>query len=88
MHDGDEAIGRRLGADVLPREVAPQQVTDEARLAHGILPNEKHHWLGVKVAIIHDRRVEFAKFVGLRVCKGAWRAKGKGFRAMPCKRFA
>ena len=52
VHHGDEAIGRRLRANVRAREVAAQQVLDEGCLTHRVLAEEQHHRLGVKVSIL------------------------------------
>ena len=43
VHDRDEPVGRRLGADVLVGKVAAEQIADEGGLADRVLADEQHH---------------------------------------------
>ena len=65
VHHRDEAVRRRLRADVLPREVATEQVADERGLPDRVLADEQDHRLGVEIAVVEDGRVEVAELVRL-----------------------
>lgn len=46
---------RPTWTDSLSRKILFQETSNEGRLAHRILTQYEHHWLGVKVARSHGR---------------------------------
>jgi hypothetical protein len=60
-----KAICGGLRPYVAPRVVPPQQKLDEGGLACGVLAQEQHARLGLKVALIQDGAEKGAEFEGL-----------------------
>jgi len=54
-----------LGTDVRARELLLEQVLNEGGLSGGVLSEQEHHGLGIKVCVAHDRGVEVGKAIQL-----------------------
>lgn len=56
LHHGHKSVRRRLWTDANAGEVAFEEVADERRLAHGVLAEQQHHRLRIKVPVVQERR--------------------------------
>jgi hypothetical protein len=70
VHDGVEAVRRRLRPDACAGEIAANQVPNERGLTHGVLTEQQHHGLCVEVGRLHRWAVKLA-------CKHAERTATK-----------